>query len=177
MKQLLLISDSHGEKERVQAILKKHPQMDLYIHLGDLGFDPACLQSFHIVQGNHDPASYGLAKEKVIEVEECRILLVHGHQYEMRAISRVQGIEKIETYGDFIRLLEEEIALHAKEVGCHAVFHGHTHFPFDEVIHGVRVINPGSLFFNREDLTVSYACVKVDRNQLQCTFTSKALAK
>jgi putative phosphoesterase len=29
--------------------------------------------------------------------------------------------------------------------GCHAVLHGHTHRPRDEVLHGVRWLNPGGL--------------------------------
>ena len=48
---ILLLSDTHGEQKRMQAICREHPAMDLYVHLGDIGFDPSLLEGFHIVQG------------------------------------------------------------------------------------------------------------------------------
>lgn len=171
MKQLLVISDSHGEKQRVKAIWDKYPDMDGYIHLGDLGFHPKELEGFHIVQGNHDPSSYGLAEKEILEIDGFKILLVHGHQYEMGAVSRIEDFMAIDNFQSFVQLLEQEIAMQAKQLGCNAVFHGHTHLPFDEIVDDVRIINPGSLFFNRKEPMISYACVTIDQNYMACDFT------
>ena len=37
---ILLLSDTHGEQKRTQAICREHPAMDLYVHLGDIGCIP-----------------------------------------------------------------------------------------------------------------------------------------
>ena len=47
----------------------------------------------------------------------------------------------------------------AKAEGCDIVFFGHTHIPFDKTIGGVRVINPGSIWMNRDGSEPSYMIV------------------
>ena len=65
---ILLLSDTHGEQKRTQAICREHPAMDLYVHLGDIGFDPSLLEGFHIVQGNHDADAWCLRQEEILEI-------------------------------------------------------------------------------------------------------------
>ena len=128
MKRILLISDSHGEQARVRRIRRMHASMDVCIHLGDIGFDPKRLRGFYIVQGNHDPASYGLVQQQILELEGCRILLLHGHQLEMEAAAAMQGrADEEDTYAAFLRQIEITGARRARACGCQALFHGHTH--------------------------------------------------
>lgn len=171
MHKILLISDSHGERKRIQQVCKQHPHMEEYIHLGDLGFAPDCLAHFTIVRGNHDDASYHLPNEQILDIEDCKILLLHGHQLEMCAAYRLRSDDKIQSYETFMEWMEEEAAQLAKQHGCNVVFHGHTHLYLDKVIDGVRIINPGSLFFNRDGKSISYACVTIEKDVLQCDFT------
>ena len=171
MKRILLISDSHGEQARVRRIRRMHASMDVCIHLGDIGFDPKRLRGFYIVQGNHDPASYGLVQQQILELEGCRILLLHGHQLEMEAAAAMQGrADEEDTYAAFLRQIEIAGARRARACGCQALFHGHTHMRLDQEVEGVRILNPGSLFFNREDALASYACVDLDNGQIRCQF-------
>lgn len=178
MKRILLLSDTHGEWSRVKAVLKAHPAMDRYIHLGDLGFDPKQLPGFVIVQGNHDPSSYGLAQQQILEVEDCRILLLHGHQLEMQAVAALQQLTTQDAYAQFLRQLEIAGARQAKKCGCQVLFHGHTHMRLDQVVEGVRILNPGSLMFNREEpLCASYACVDVDGKEIRCHFHTRQITE
>lgn len=170
MKQLLLISDSHGERQRVKRIVKEQGRVDMRFHLGDLGFHPRHLRKFIIVRGNHDPLSYGLADEQIVEVEGCRILLLHGHQLEMQAALRMEQNEESLDFQAFVHCLAEAGAKRAKACGCNVLFHGHTHVPWDQVIDGVHIVNPGSLCFNRGEASVSYACVRIDGGRLTCRF-------
>lgn len=68
---ILLLSDTHGEQKRMQAICREHPAMDLYVHLGDIGFDPSLLEGFHIVQGNHDADAWCLRQEEILEIRRA----------------------------------------------------------------------------------------------------------
>ncbi len=114
MHKILLISDSHGERKRIQQVCKQHPHMDEYIHLGDLGFAPGCLAHFTIVRGNHDDASYHLPNEQILDIEDCKILLLHGHQLEMRAAYRLRSDDKIQSYETFMEWMEEESSTTSK---------------------------------------------------------------
>mgnify|MGYP003297992236 CR=1 FL=1 len=51
---ILLVSDTHGNNEALDKILKIHPDMDLYLHLGDSESTPELLRPFVTVKGNCD---------------------------------------------------------------------------------------------------------------------------
>lgn len=74
---ILLMSDTHGEQKRCEQVIRACPGLDLYIHLGDIGFSPLHLRGFKIVRGNHDPSSYLLPEQKIIAAAGMRILLIH----------------------------------------------------------------------------------------------------
>ena len=75
-----------------------------------------------------------------------------------------------DTYAAFLRQIEIAGARRARACGCQALFHGHTHMRLDQEVEGVRILNPGSLFFNREEALASYACVDLDNGQIRCQF-------
>lgn len=175
MKRILLISDTHGELERTQALQKRYPDLDYYIHLGDVGFDAAYLPHFHIVCGNHDaPDAY--LQQEILQIEGFSILLIHGFQKEMELYENIRRFDGDNPFHYFIHCLEDSLASYAATLGCNAVFHGHTHVRCDRLAEGVRIVNPGSLFMNREELDRSYALVQIDQKQIEVEFFCEPLS-
>lgn len=125
---ILVTSDSHGNTSALnRAILKEKP--DCIIHLGD-GFDDVpevlaipCYQ----VSGNCDPISCNLSLTRVIELEGVRILMTHGHKYNVKNTL-------------------SPIYLAALEEGANLALFGHTHMPFADIDPDKpSFFNPGSI--------------------------------
>ena len=127
---LLIFSDSHGNVELMEkAVRMEHP--DQILHLGDLVRDAQELQSrfpqipVTIVAGNCDGRRTDLPEQRVITLGDCKILMMHGHNYHVKA-----GI------GEAVRA--------AREAGAHILLFGHTHVPQCEFRSGIWIVNPGS---------------------------------
>lgn len=132
---ILLMSDSHYEKDAMLYAKQKYPDMDFYIHCGDslLPLDSPRMKGYIAVCGNLDSSSL-YPMETSLEVGSYRIWIIHGHQF-------LSGSKP-----DFHILAKE-----AKKRGYNAVFFGHTHTYSDMVIDGVRLLNPGSVWKAREE--------------------------
>ena len=89
MKKVLVLSDSHGDVEAmVRAVERERP--DLVLHLGDLcrDFDELrrrlpMTQAMQNVCGNCDGFTE-VPDQRVLLVEGRRILMMHGHRYEVK---------------------------------------------------------------------------------------------
>ena len=84
-----------------------------------------------MVRGNNDFFS-SLEREIELELGPHRILLTHGHYYNVSL-----GVET----------LEQE----AIERGCDIAMYGHTHRPYLEIGDQVTILNPGSLSYPRQE--------------------------
>src|SRR5699024_3613313 len=126
MKKILLVSDSHGWEEPLQAIAKRH-DCHTYIHCGDseLQKSTEALSSYKVVQGNCDRHG-NFPNELVIEVDGFRIYVTHGHLYGVK--------------GSLMKL-----QYRAAEVGAHIVCFGHSHIAYAEEIDQQLFLNPGSI--------------------------------
>jgi putative phosphoesterase len=117
-----VISDTHGVL--VPEALKILMDVDLIIHAGDID-TPAVLNELNriapvvAVQGNMDRGNWAsqLCETEAIEIGQCFLYVLHD-------VSRLD--------------------LDPSAAGMHAVIHGHTHQPSDELQNGVRFLNPGS---------------------------------
>ncbi|WP_349138920.1 metallophosphoesterase [Flavonifractor hominis] len=127
---VLLFSDSHGNVANMADTVRLE-QPDQILHLGDLLQDADALSSQfpHIplvsVPGNCDGRRPDLPEERVLELDGCRILMTHGHIYQVK-----MGI------GAAVRA--------AREVRADLLLFGHTHQAFCEYENGMWVVNPGS---------------------------------
>lgn len=123
---ILIMSDSHRDDEALANIIKKRSEVDLIIHAGDSCLDPddPLLKGMLVVRGNHD------FKPFAQYIVHSPFFICHGHTF---------GI-----YKDFDSVIHA-----AKENQCSIVIHGHTHIPYDDIHEGIRIINPGSVMFNR----------------------------
>ncbi|WP_404329462.1 metallophosphoesterase family protein [Mesobacillus maritimus] len=128
MSKILIVSDSHGSTELLDAIKAKHAsEVDQMIHCGDseLSEDNESISGFTSVKGNCD--FYGdFPEEALVEVDGYKILVVHGHLYSVKS-----------------SLLS--LSYRAEEAGANIVCFGHSHLLGAEKIQDVLFINPGSI--------------------------------
>ncbi|MCM1171824.1 MAG: metallophosphoesterase [Clostridium sp.] len=136
MRRILIVSDSHGRNENVQKAIKKAGNIDMMIHLGDIGWDYLEVEHMsgvptYMVAGNND---YGLPlKDRIIiQIGEHRIYAVHGHRQAVH-------------FGP------DTIRYHALENECDIAMYGHTHVPFLDDEGDVTILNPGSLTYPRQE--------------------------
>ena len=145
---VLIISDSHGRDKWMDYVIEKEKGLDRIIHLGDLEGGEDYLEVIapcptEIISGNNDYFS-GYPREKVIQLSGHRILLTHGHYY---------GV----SYN------RERLAQVARQQGCDMAMYGHTHCPEIDELAGIRVINPGSIAYPRqENRKPSYIIMETD---------------
>lgn len=131
MKKILVMSDTHGYRGRIQsALLKYGEDADMIIHLGDYTTDAEYLKTItnkevYSIKGNCDISS--TAKQEIlITVGGKKILALHGHKQNVKS-----GIH--------------ELGVYAAEKGADLALFGHTHIPLEDYYGDVLLYNPGSL--------------------------------
>jgi uncharacterized protein len=119
-----------GSRRLPDGCIEVLRRADLILHAGDIA-TVAVLEELRAlgppleaVYGNADEQALHelLPRERVVEVEEARIGLVH-----------IPG-----------RRIGREARLAARFPGCGAVVYGHTHAPQADRVGGVWILNPGS---------------------------------
>ncbi|WP_342764691.1 metallophosphoesterase [Thermococcus sp. Bubb.Bath] len=152
-----VVSDTHvGDKAKSLPIpfLNKlrASSPDLILHAGDITSHTVLEELEEItpvvaVRGNVDHLH--LPEEKVVEVGDVSIGMVHGHQ--------------------FFSLNSHFLALKAMDMGVDVLVFGHTHrFYFEPLsLHGRRVylLNPGSPMFPRYD-SPGFALLRTDGKEV-----------
>ena len=151
---LLLISDTHGRTTALENLLAQYAaEVKIICHMGDHAQDLLKYQPFcpHIqmaaVAGNCD-YSHAIPSEQLLTVADKRILIIHGHQLNVKR--------------DLQRL-----AYYAQEKGADACFYGHTHQPIQVNIGSVFIMNPGSLTEPRGGSKASYGLVEISDDQIR----------
>ncbi|MCR6544102.1 metallophosphoesterase family protein [Dehalobacterium formicoaceticum] len=131
-----VLSDSHipGRANKIPAFIwQAFAEVDLILHAGDIVdervlIDLNALAPVEAVYGNMDQRNeyhiYQLTKKKIIAAGNKKIGLIHGDGSSGSTLQRAAK------------------AFSDDEVDC--VVFGHSHQPFNEVINGVLMFNPGS---------------------------------
>lgn len=153
---MLVISDTHGNLKRSCEVFEKLKDVDLLVHLGDHEKDAEDLGrmlgvDYVSVKGNMDGAMRSEDSRYILDTEYGKIYLTHGH---------TEGVSG----GSYDRLLYR-----CEELGCKAVFFGHTHVPCNEEIDGIRILNPGSISRPRDGSDGSYAVVHTYEDRIDCS--------
>ncbi|MBD7908017.1 metallophosphoesterase [Sporosarcina gallistercoris] len=150
---LIVMSDSHGDLETIEAIRSRESDADAVFHCGDseLAVDAEILQGMEIVQGNCD-WNAGFPESVVAEVDGQKVLMVHGHQH---------GVKE--------SLMQLKYA--AEQVGASIALFGHSHLYGAELQDGVLYVNPGSTLLPRGERVATYAVIEQD-DSLKVTFRS-----
>lgn len=149
---IALVSDTHGFGivGLADSIFTK--RAECILHMGDGLEDAYELERVLgipviAVAGNND---YGFSEgaEKFIILAHKYIFMTHGHKYGVRS-SR------------------SSLAQKALEKEAHIVCYGHTHIFRDELIFGIRVINPGSVSLPRGGDMPGYAMLDLVTGSLE----------
>ncbi|MCI6821277.1 MAG: metallophosphoesterase [Clostridiales bacterium] len=151
---ILLIGDTHGKLDKVRDIYGKLRDIDLIAHTGDHYRDGIQLgKEFNVpviaVKGNCD-GSCSRDDFEIIETEAGKVLLTHGHAYNVN----------YDLTGLMYKAMEED---------CKAVFFGHTHRCMQDEANGIRFINPGSLTQPRDGSGGSYAIVRTSQEGMEAS--------
>lgn len=149
---ILIVSDTHRIDDNLKKVIEEETPIDMLIHLGDAEGSEYLIEEWvnegcelQMVRGNNDFFS-SLEREIELELGPHRILLTHGHYYNVSL-----GVEN----------LREE----AMERGCDIAMYGHTHRPFWEEENGVTILNPGSLSYPRQEgRKPSYMILEMNEN-------------
>lgn len=134
-KNILVVSDTHGDISNILKYIKETDiKFDLILHLGDYAEDSESLEHAlkiptEKVAGNGDFMS-GFADEKLLCINKFKILMTHGHKYN-------------------IRFDINNLIYRAEELKLDILLFGHTHKPLNREIDGFKIFNPGSATYPR----------------------------
>lgn len=146
---IVVVSDSHGYREPLDLLLKRYPDARYYIHCGDSELPPVFLNNYNAVKGNNDNI-FDYPEYIILDLNDnYRALIIHGHR---QIVFRDLGI----------------LANFAKSKKCNVCFYGHTHIFHDEMVEGVRMINPGCIIRCRDFTPGCFALVDLEDDSLAC---------
>ncbi len=143
---LLVISDSHGAKAKLQNILSDLPPIDAIAFLGDGLGDLDILPKdipLYAVKGNCDIGG-DTPLRAVFCAEGKKVFLCHGHQYHVKS-----------------DLLSLRFAAEDADI----VLYGHTHIPAYEWRGKTLYLCPGAVTGNRLTRASGYAIIEWTENQ------------
>lgn len=142
---IVVMSDSHGCNSEIDYVLNNEKEADMFLHCGDICVDQFVYPTLITVCGNNDYYDYPM--QRIINLGKHRILMLHSHTLSF--MNR-----------------EKKLVEKAKEHGCDIVCFGHTHVALDEIIEGVHLINPGSLYCSRDGRAPSYATIEIEGSEI-----------
>lgn len=153
MVRLGIVSDTHKDLGAVRKALEQMGEIDYLLHGGDHYQDARQLTKMtsvpvEAVVGNCDWLSSGGPEELVLQYEQVKILLTHGHQYRVK--------------NNYDLLLER-----ALQLGVNAVVFGHTHQAYQAWEKGVLLFNPGSLAFPRGGGKPTFGILSIEKGYIQ----------
>lgn len=131
---IYILSDTHGHVDGFLDKLDEIGRPDRIFFLGDCVEDGELIRDrldidTTIVRGNNDYHNKIYRDEEVVIIEDYKILLTHGHLYD-------------------VNFDISNIYYRAEELGCDIVFFGHTHRPL-KVNDRLLILNPGSVSYPR----------------------------
>lgn len=159
--QIVVMSDTHGEWNRAKQVFDACPNADVFIHCGDIGYEPKNLPLCCYVKGNHD-ACQSFPLQRVLHEAGYTIFVTHGQRYEQEAMDKVvmrAGMHYEDLLRELVLKLEDCLYQEAKKHGCQIVLYGHTHVSSISQRAGVWLINPGSLAYGESGCT--YAVIEL----------------
>jgi uncharacterized protein len=141
MVKVVITSDVHGHLDRLQRIAQLHHDADYFLDAGDSEGSESLILPFVSVEGNND-YSHLFPKTRVIDAHPHKIYMTHSHEF-------------------FVSQRDEGLVKKAKRLGCDIVIYGHSHVPDIKEMYGITLINPGSLYYNRDRSPLSYVVLTI----------------
>ena len=127
---IAVLSDTHRYESYIKMAAKMCKDADVVLHLGDNVSDVEIIKKeigkdVIFVKGNCD-IERSAKVEQLIELENKKILMTHGHEYGVKS-----------------SLLN--LNYRAKELGADIALYGHSHIASIEKHDGIWFVNPGSV--------------------------------
>lgn len=135
---ILLVSDSHRDNDSLALLIKKHPNMTLYLHAGDSEASEFEISPFISVKGNCD-FFYSHPDYRLIPTDFGPLLIAHKPSDVRKRISQYQPV---------------------------ILVYGHTHVPAIEVEGTRAFINPGSIAYPRSKYGSTYMVLEIEKSQI-----------
>lgn len=151
---ILVISDTHGDINKAEEVIKSNKEINLIIHLGDYFRDAQKLSNMfpdipmEYIYGNSDFMIEDVPAEKMLEIGGMRIFLTHGHRYSVK--------------WDYDKLYKK-----AEEMHADVLLFGHTHIPYLIAKDKYYILNPGSTSDPRDDSNESYAIIEIKEGKAE----------
>ena len=149
---ILIVSDTHGAHRSFDKVIEREGKIDMLLHMGDVEGGELYIEStagcpVHMVAGNCDFFSV-LSGEEEIRIGDCKIFMTHGHGY-------------------YVSRDRERLKMEARKRGAQIAMYGHTHVPEIDLDGDVKVINPGSLSFPRQEgRQASYIIMHINQQNI-----------
>jgi len=138
---IVVMSDSHGFDNAIDKVISENKDANYFIHCGDFCSEPHNYPNLIIVRGNND---YNNLPEFIVqEYGGINMLIIHSHQT-----------------GFFNR--EDSLVYQAQKYNAKFVLYGHTHSYDEQLIRGIQLLNPGSIWHNRDGGDPSYAVLEIN---------------
>lgn len=153
---IAIVSDTHRDYNAINEAAKAAERTDMLIHLGDNVVDVNELEKKYnnrivSVRGNCD-FSPNTPLEIIEEVNGVKILVTHGHKYNVK-----NGLLQLK--------------YRAEELGANIALFGHTHASAIVYEDGIWLINPGSASLPR-DRKKSIAIIEIKDGKVIPTIQS-----
>lgn len=153
---VVAFSDTHGSFRAANRILRKTPDADLYIFLGDGEKEIEQAKALYpqkqviSVMGNCDCYS-NAPKELVYTAPDGRkVFCTHGHEYS-------------------VGFSLDKLYYRARELDASVALYGHTHERYYTYTNGLYIINPGSAACPRDGLNPCYAIIDLAQGGVVCS--------
>ncbi|MCM3717848.1 metallophosphoesterase family protein [Fictibacillus phosphorivorans] len=156
MAKALIVSDSHGLREELITIKKRHEdEINLLIHCGDseLETDARELSGYVTVRGNMDFIGKDFPNEAIEMLGDKCVYITHGHLYD-------------------VKMSHMALAYRAEETGASFACFGHSHVAEAYEREGMIFINPGSIRLPRGTFEKTYAILEVNEGNTSVVFYS-----
>lgn len=127
---ILVVSDSHGDFDRVREAIRQEAPIDILVHAGD-------------IQGNLEKELGRAADYKIVAVAGN----MDGPRYPDREVFTAGGHRFFVAHGHTLGVHYQTIALAEEALSnkCDVAIYGHTHCPDLDEYEGVTILNPGSV--------------------------------
>ncbi len=144
---ITVIADTHGDFDTLYEIVMHNRDSDCFIHLGDGENEYSDVRSvfpekaFLFVKGNNDWGNF--PQRLVSKFGGKKLYLCHGHSFMRPELS-------------------DYLSATASVNGCDAALFGHTHMPYNEIVNGILLFNPGSPSLPRGGFPPSYGKITIN---------------
>ena len=133
-KRIGVVSDSHGDRGRLEFALMKMEaggRLDALIHCGDMASDADFIGGNILqvvaVRGNCDGWMAEASADMAVNIGGVNFFVTHGHKYGVKSDT-------------------DTLASVAAGQGAQICCFGHTHIPCCEYRYGVLMLNPGACY-------------------------------